>query len=91
MLLKPSHRKEEGLELHHEDPIRAKFYKHYVEEAKECDREFREKYKDDLDVTLLFVRCEHLSDTHTLIGVVGWSVLCRHFRLYRRGQLPTPA
>ena len=90
MPLKPSQRNEGGLELQHE-ALRAKFYKHYGEEAKECDKEFREKYKDDLDVTLIFVCCKHHSGMHALIGVVGWSVLCRHFRLYRRGQLPTPA
>ena len=88
--LKPSHRKKEDKELSHED-LRDKFYEQYDKEAKDCDGEFREKYKDDLDVTLIFVRCEHLSGARALIGVVGRSVLCRHFRLHCRNQLRTPA
>ena len=71
--------------------LRAEFYKQYDKEAKDCDEEFREKYKDDLDVTLIFVRCEHHSGVRALIGVVGWSVLCSHFRLHCRNQLRAPA
>ena len=56
--LKTSHRKKEDQELSQGD-LRTEFYKQYDKEAKDCDDEFREKYKDDLDVTLIFVRCEH--------------------------------
>ena len=46
------------------------------------------KYDEDLNTTLIFVRCARRSGTHVLIRVIGWSVLRRHFRLHYRRQLP---
>ena len=69
------------MESQHED-LRKEFYEHYDKEAKDCDEEFREKYKDDLDVTLIFVCCTHHYGTRVLIRVTGWSILRRGFRLH---------
>lgn len=42
------------------DDERAKFYHMYREEAEEYDREFIDKYDEDLNNTLIFVRFFHL-------------------------------
>ena len=49
------------------------------------------KYDEDLNTTLIFVRCPHRSELHALIHVTGWFVLSGDFRLHHRGQLATPA
>ena len=81
-----AHRKKQDVDSPGED-LRTKFYERYRKEADEYDKEFMKKYEDDLDTTLIFVRCPHQSGTHVLIHVTGWSVLRRHFRLHRRSQL----
>ena len=86
----PSDRKKQDVESPGRD-LRDKFYKHYRKEAEDYDKDFMKKYEENLDTTLIFVCCPHRSGAHVLIHVTGWPVLCRHFRLHHRGQLPVPA
>ena len=44
------------------EDVRGEFYKHYRKEAEEYDREFLKKHDEDLNTTLIFVRCTHRSD-----------------------------
>jgi len=57
----PSCRKEDlGSAL---EDSRARFYEHYRKEAEEYDKEFMKKHDEDLNTTLIFVRCAYRSGT----------------------------
>jgi len=88
--LNPSHRKKEGLELPQGD-LRARFYERYRKEAEEYDKGFMKKYDEDLNTTLIFVRCAHRSGTRVLTRVTGWSVFRRHFSVHHPSPLRVPA
>ena len=77
----PPDRTKGNLEASREDP-RTQFYNHYRKEAEEYDKDFMKKYDEDLNTTLIFVRCMHHSDPRALTRVTGWSVLRRGFRLH---------
>ena len=49
----PCNRKEDILSA--QEDYRSQFYKHYHKEAEEYDKEFMEKYEEDLNTTLIFV------------------------------------
>ena len=49
----PCNRKQDILSP--QEDHRSEFYKHYRREAEEYDREFMEKYDEDLNTTLIFV------------------------------------
>ena len=66
------------------------FYETYRREAKDYD-EFIKRYDQDLDTTLIFVRCVRRSATRVLTRLAGWSVFRRNVCLYYRGQLRTQA
>lgn len=51
-----SYRKKEDLKSSQEDP-RAEFYERYHREGELYDKEFLKKHGEDLDTTLIFVRC----------------------------------
>jgi len=70
---------------------RMQFYETYCREAKDYDEEFIKKYDEDLDTTLIFVRCARRSATQVLIRLAGWSVFRRNLCVYHRGQLRTQA
>ena len=74
-----------------EGECRTKFYNHYREIAKEHDKEFLEKYDQDFNTTLIFVGYPWDFGGHVLTGVIGWSVVRGHFRIYHPGQHSTPA
>ena len=76
---------EESLEPSFED-LRIKFYEHYRKEAEEYDKDFMKKYDEDLNTTLIFVRCPRCSGALVLIRITGWSILRRRLRLHHRGQ-----
>lgn len=57
--LTPSPSKVRGL-LPIQDNLRTKFYEEYHKMAEEHDKDFVKKYDDDLDTTLIFVRCRTL-------------------------------
>ena len=85
----PSHRKGKTWELPQQD-LRAQFYKHYRKEADEYDKEFMEKYDEDLNTTLIFVSCAHCSGVRVVTWVSGRSVLRRHLRLHHPGPSSAP-
>ena len=57
-MVKPSRSQNQDLQSNQED-LRARFYERYRKEADEYDREFMEKYGEDLGTTLTFVCCAH--------------------------------
>ena len=85
----PSDRTKGNLEASRED-LRTQFYTHYRKEAEEYDNDFMKKYDEDLNTTLIFVRCMCRPGPRVLTRVTGWSILRCGFRLYHRGQLSTP-
>ena len=78
----PSDRTKESIEAPRED-LRARFYNHYREEAEEYDKDFMKKYDEDLNTTLIFVRCIRGPGPLVLTHVTGWFVLLRNFRIHR--------
>ena len=57
-MVEPSRSQNQDLQSNQED-LRARFYERYRKEADEYDREFMEKYGEDLGTTLIFVCCAH--------------------------------
>ena len=54
--LKPPRSQEPDLRSNQDD-LRARFYELYRREADDYDKEFMKKYDEDLNTTLIFVRC----------------------------------
>ena len=58
------------------------FYTMYKRETMEYDTEYMKKYDEDLNTTLIFVRCHHFPSHHTeLTTPTGWSIFCSQLRL----------
>jgi len=70
---------------------RVRFFGHYRKEAEEYDKEFLEKYDEDLNTTLIFVSLVSSSSVRALKLVPGWSVLRGCFCIYPRCPISTPA
>lgn len=68
---------------------RLDFYTMYKKEATEYDTDFVKKYDDDLNTTLIFVRCLSLAFTTFLLVLTGGPVLCRKFCICHRCPLKT--
>ena len=68
---------------------RADFFAVYRKESEEFDREYARKYDEDLNTTLIFVSPTCIPDVnfggkHLSHPFIGWFVLGRQFRIYRR-------
>ena len=61
--------------IKNEDP-QLDFYTVYKREATEYDTENMKKYNEDLNTTLIFVRCFPLGSHLVLIIFLGRSILC---------------
>ena len=57
------------------------FYTMYRRETMDYDSESMQKYNEDLNTTLIFVRVRAPFQTKILTSSPGWSILCGQFRL----------
>lgn len=68
---------------------RARFYADYRKVAEEYDKEFLDKYDEDLNTTLIFVSFVLRFEGCTLTRALGWSVFCSRLRIHHRSRLST--
>jgi len=72
------------------DDPRVDFYAMYKREATEYDMDYVKKYDEDLNTTLIFVRCPTPLLPIISPVPVGRSVLCRQLRLRHRRPFEPP-
>ena len=67
------------------------FYTMYKRETVEYDTEHKQKYNEDLNTTLIFVRSVSFYHYTLLTTSAGWSVLRSQFRVCHRRPVQAPA
>ena len=66
----------------------ARFYADYRKVAEEYDKDFLDKYDEDLNTTLIFVSITSSLGGRALIKLLGWSIFCCRLRVHHRSRPP---